>query len=259
MINALLLPLVAALAATATISLRADEVPSPRTRTSHIESVRTAETGLPRTDIARAQVWGISEIEWRRYTSLMQGIRGSLSPEIISPLEVLGIHARDEAERRRYAELWAQAMWEDAERILAFQRAYVEAGRRLYPGIPLIAPSRLPETDGQTAGLGPQDRVLFFTRPDCDSCDALLARLLGRIDRIAGIDVYLAGIVPGDDRAVRDWAAEHGIEPERVRTRKVTLNFEAGALAALTGGRGEIPALMRRRGEDLSVLSSAAL
>jgi len=105
MINALLLPLVAALAATATISLRADEVPSPRTRTSHIESVRTAETGLPRTDIARAQAWGISETEWRRYASLMQGIRGSLSPEIISPLEVLGIHARDEAERRRYAEL----------------------------------------------------------------------------------------------------------------------------------------------------------
>ena len=176
-----------------------------------------------------------------------------------SPVEVLGIHARDEAERRRYAELWAQAMWEDAERILAFQRAYVEAGRRLYPGIPLMDPSRLPEKDGPTAGLGPQDRVLFFTRPDCDSCDALLARLLGRIDRIAGIDIYLAGIDPGDDRAVRDWAAEYGIEPERVRTRKVTLNFEAGALAALTGGRGEIPALMRRRGEDLAVLSSAAL
>ena len=87
----------------------------------------------------------------------------------------------------------------------------------------------------------------------------MLARLLGRIDRIAGIDIYLADIDPGDDQAVRDWAAQQGIEPAWVRTRKVTLNFEAGALAALTGGRGEIPSLMRRRGEDLAVLSPAGL
>jgi integrating conjugative element protein (TIGR03759 family) len=189
----------------------------------------------------------------------MQGIRGSVSPATISPLEVLGIHARDEAERRRYAELWAQAMWEDAERILAFQRAYVEAGRRLYPGVPLIDPGRLPKKDEQSTGLEPQDRVLLFTRPNCDSCDALLARLLGRIDGVAGIDIYLAGIDPSDDRAVGDWAGQHGIKPEWVRTRKVTLNFEAGALAELTGGRGEIPTLMRRRGEDLTLLSPAGL
>jgi integrating conjugative element protein (TIGR03759 family) len=258
-INALLLPLVVALAAAPLSPSRADERPAPATQTALTETVRTDQTKLSRGDIARVQAWGVSETEWRRYQSLMQGIRGSVSPKTISPLEVLGIHARDEAERRRYAELWAQAMWEDAERILAFQRAYVEAGRRLYPAALLIDPDRLPETDEQTTGLEPQDRVLFFTRPDCDACEALLARLLGRIDRIAGIDIYFADIDPGDDQAVRDWAAQQGLEPEWVRTRQVTLNFEAGALAALTGGRGEIPTLMRRRGEDLAVLSPAEL
>ena len=44
-------------------------------------------------------------------------------------------------------------------------------------------------------------------------------------------------IHPGDDQAVRDWAARHGIEPAWVRKGKVTLNFEAGALAKLTDGR----------------------
>jgi integrating conjugative element protein (TIGR03759 family) len=258
-INALLLPLALALAATPLSPSRADDRPSPTTLTARTETVRTDQANLFRSEIARAQAWGLSQTEWRRYQTLMQGIRGSVSPDTISPFEVLGIHARDEAERRRYAELWAQAMWEDAERILAFQRAYVEAGRRLYPGVPLIDSSRLPEKDKQTTGLEPQDRVLLFTRPDCDACDAMLARLLGRIDRIAGIDIYLAGIDPGDDRAVRDWAGQHGIKPEWVRTRKVTLNFEAGALAALTGGRGEIPSLMRRRGEELAVLSPAGL
>ncbi|MCP4735247.1 MAG: TIGR03759 family integrating conjugative element protein, partial [Bosea sp.] len=169
MINVLLLPLVAALAATPLSPLRADEPPSPATQTARTETVRTDQTNLFRGDIGRAQAWGLSETEWRRYQSLMQGIRGSVSPATISPLEVLGIHARDEAERRRYAELWAEAMWEDAERILAFQRAYVEAGRRLYPDVPLIDSSRLPEKDKQTTSLGPQDRVLFFTRPDCEA------------------------------------------------------------------------------------------
>jgi integrating conjugative element protein (TIGR03759 family) len=258
-ISALFLPLVMVLAATAAPPVCAAEPPSQEIQTSRTEAVRTDQSDLSRSDINRAQSWGLSETEWRRYETLMQGIRGSVSPETISPLEVLGIHARDVAERRRYAELWAQAMWEDAERILAFQRAYVEAGRRLYPGVPLIDPRRLPEKEEQTTGLEPQDRVLFFTRPDCDPCDALLVRLLGRIERIAGIDIYLAGIDPGDDQAVREWAAQHGIDPEWVRARKVTLNFEAGALAKLTGGQGEIPTLMRRRGDDLAVLSPTGL
>ena len=123
--NAFLLPLLFALAPTAIRSAPADAVHAPQTGTSRIESVRTDETSLSRTDIDPARVWGLSKTEWRRYRSLMQGIRGSVSPATISPIEVLGIHARDDAERRRYAELWAQAMWEDAERILAFQRAYV--------------------------------------------------------------------------------------------------------------------------------------
>ncbi len=257
--NAYLLPLVFVLARTAIRSAPADAVPALQTETARMESVRTDETSLSRTYLDRARAWGLSETEWRRYQSLMQGIRGSVSPDTISPIEVLGIHARDGAERRRYAELWAQAMWEDAERILTFQCAYVEVGRKVYPGVQLIDPSRLPRNDDQAAGIQQEDRVLFFTRPNCAPCIALLARLLARIERIAGIDIYLAGIHPGDDQAVRDWAAKHGIAPDWVRARKVTLNFEAGALAELTDGQGEVPTLMRRRGEALAVLSPAAL
>ena len=64
-------------------------------------------TPLSPTDKARATIWDLSDTEWRRYRSLMDGIRGSISPATLSPIEVLGIHARDEAERRRYAERWA--------------------------------------------------------------------------------------------------------------------------------------------------------
>ena len=65
---------------------------------SQIERTPAKETRLSPTEAARAELWGLNETEWRRYLSLMQGIRGSISPGTISPIEVLGIHARDEAE-----------------------------------------------------------------------------------------------------------------------------------------------------------------
>lgn len=78
---------------------------------------------------------------------------------------MLGIHARDQDERRRYAEMWVRAMREDVSRILAFQHAYDEAGKRLYPNEQLIDPDHLPSAN-KTSSLQLGDRVLFFTRSD---------------------------------------------------------------------------------------------
>ena len=203
---------------------------------------------------ARAQTWNLSKTEWRRYRELMQGIRGSISPETISPIEVLGIHARDEAERQRFAEAWARAMREDVDRILAFQRAYDAAGKRLYPNEPLIDIDRLPGKTEETSVLQPTDRLLFFARPECPACDMLVGKLLKRIDDVSGIDIYLLGLAPGDDVAVRDWASAHQINPEWVRGRRITLNHDGGALDRLTSGRGEVPYILRRRGADVSQL-----
>lgn len=235
------------------------EVTDTQAKENDTSASASARNTLTPSDQARSRAWGLSTTEWQRYKLLMQGIRGSVSPPTIAPIEVLGIHARNTDERQRYAELWARAMREDVDRILAFQRAYDEAGRRLYPNEKIIDVGRLPEGDSDASALRPGDRVLFFTRPDCPACDALLNTLLKRIDTVAGIDVYIAGIEPGDDQAVRAWAVDHGIDPEWVRSRRVTLNHEAGVLDRLTQGKGEIPHLLRRRGEDLSALRASEL
>ena len=214
---------------------------------------------LSPTDKARATIWDLSDTEWRRYRSLMDGIRGSISPATLSPIEVLGIHARDEAERRRYAERWARLMREDAERILAFQHAYDQAWQQLFPAEPLIDLARLPDDKASDGALLPRDRVLFFTRPDCASCDVLLQQLLKRIDSVAGVDIYLIGLPRDDDTTVRDWAERQSIMPDWVRSRRVTLNHDGGALSELTQGKGQAPYLLRRRGDVLSVLSGSAL
>ena len=224
----------------------------------------TSETILERTPLteherARAGLWGLSAAEWQRYRTLMEGIRGSISPGTISPIEVLGIHARDEAERRKYAEQWAVMMREDAERILAFQRAYDAAGRLLYPDESLIDVARLPQQTDSGEGLSRTDRVLLFARPDCAACDARGGGGGGGGGGLDGIDIFLAGIPAGEEEAIRNWAVERGIRPEWVTARRVTLNFEGGALERVAPGREELPVLMRRRGGSVTPLSGSAL
>jgi integrating conjugative element protein (TIGR03759 family) len=214
---------------------------------------------LSPTERTQARAWELSDTQWRRYRQLMQGIRGSVSPDTISPIEVLGIHARSDDERRQYAEQWVRLMREDVDRILKFQHAYDAAGRRLYPNEPLIDPARLPGRSLNPDLLRPTDRVLLFLRSDCLSCDRVLRRLLGRIDRIAGVDIYLTDLDAGDDGAVRTWASQHQIRPEWVRRRQVTLNHDAGALGRLTQGQGETPYLLRRRGNALVPLAASDL
>jgi len=214
---------------------------------------------LSPTERTRARAWKLSDAQWRRYKALMQGIRGSISPATISPIEVLGIHARDDEERRQYAQLWTRLMREDVGRILAFQHAYDVAGKRLYPDEPLIDLDRLPSRTEKNDLLQSSDRVLLFVRTECPVCDQLLRKLLRRIDQISGIDIYLTDPAAGDDEAVRNWASRHQIRPEWVHDRRVTLNHDAGALEKLTEGQGVAPYLMRRRGRELTPLSVSNL
>jgi integrating conjugative element protein (TIGR03759 family) len=211
----------------------------------------------------RASQWGLDDTEWQRYQSLMQGIRGSLSPATLSPIEVLGIHARSREERHRYAERWATLMREDAERILAFQRAYDEAQQRLFADGRLIDVSALPVDSADQNTLTPvswrdTDRLLFFTATTCSACDAIFERTVSQVDQLAGIDVYLMDVAVGDESRIREWAASRGIDPNWVDQHKLTLNIDAGALnrVSLHTGQRErgLPVVILRREDDFTVV-----
>ena len=224
-----------------------------------------------------AKRWGLSTADWQRYRSLMQGIRGAVSPATLSPIEVLGIHARNNNERRQYAEQWAMMMRDDAERILAFQQAYDEAQQRLYADTPLIDVDKLArftankkasisrtKKSPNNAPLDGQDRVLFFTATECPACDALLERLLSKLSQIAGLDVYFLNVASDDDELIRQWARLRKIKPEWVQSQRVTLNRDAGVLDKLSESIGlpqqkidaqHSPVILRRRGDVLSPLS----
>ncbi|MBR5950721.1 MAG: hypothetical protein IKZ87_04730 [Actinomycetaceae bacterium] len=111
-----------------------------RTQTGGTQAAATQNSWTRLTDHDRllAQIWGLTEEEMERAKVLLQGPRRSFSVENLSPIEALGIHARTEAERRKYAEMFARAFHQDVERSLAWQRAYTDAMNRLYPNEPVI-------------------------------------------------------------------------------------------------------------------------
>src|SRR3546814_20575381 len=76
-----------------------------------------------------ARDWGLGTEEWTRYVELMDGPLGIYSPNL-DPLSALGVEARSDEERRRYAELQVQAEARRVEKLLAYKRAYDDAWRR---------------------------------------------------------------------------------------------------------------------------------
>lgn len=208
------------------------------------ETRTMASTARPLTDArddeARAREWGLRAEEWSRYQTLMHGPLGIYSPNL-DPLTALGIEARSEDERRRYAELQVQAEARRVQKTLDYQRAYDAAWQRLYPNQQRVVLQGGPATGG--SGTAEPGRIALFVKEDCAACDQRVQQL-----QSAGtpVDVYLIGS-RGDDERIRRWARRAGIDPAKVRARTITLNHDGGRWLSL-GASGDLPAVMREVG-----------
>ncbi|WP_454693384.1 TIGR03759 family integrating conjugative element protein [Achromobacter aegrifaciens] len=182
-------------------------------------------------DDRAASDWGLQPQEWARYRELMDGPLGIYSPNL-DPLSALGIEARTDEERRRYAELQVQVEARRVEKLLSYQRAYDEAWQRLNPGMQRV---NLPD-DKPGAGAG-RGRMAVFVKDGCAACGQLVQRLQSSG---AEFDLYMVGSRQ-DDARIRDWAKRAQIDSARVRGGSITLNHDGGRWLSL-GLPGDLPA-----------------
>lgn len=183
-----------------------------------------------------AHDWELEVDEWTRYRALMQGPLGIYAPHL-DPLTALGIEARTDEERRRYAELQVRAEARRVEKMLAYQRTYDAAWKRLYPTLQRVELSRMPTAMDASE---PPGRLAVFVKDSCPPCDQRVRQL-----QAAGsaFDIYMVGSRQ-DDARIRQWAAKAGIAPASVRAGVITLNHDAGRWLA-TGLPGDLPAVVR--------------
>jgi len=183
-----------------------------------------------------AREWGLQPQEWARYQELMEGPLGTYSPNL-DPLSALGIEARTDEERRRYAELQVQVEARRVEKLLAYQRAYDEAWQRLNPGMQRV---NLPDDKPGTAAARGSGRTAVFVKDGCEACGQLVQRLQSSG---TAFDLYMVGSRQDDGR-IRDWAKRANVDPARVRSGTITLNHDGGRWLSL-GLPGDLPAVVR--------------
>ncbi|AZC90181.1 TIGR03759 family integrating conjugative element protein [Pseudomonas carnis] len=190
-----------------------------------------------RSDEQQAEDWGLLAEDWARYRQLQQGPLGVYSPNL-DPLTALGIEARNDEERRRFAELQVRAESARVTKELAYQRAYDQAWKRLYPTLQMVTLTAA--ANSSPVRLQGNGRLALFIEDNCIACNLQVKKL-----QAAGreFDLYMVGS-DNDDARLRQWAQRVALDPRSVRERRVTLNHDAGRWASL-GVAGDLPALVR--------------
>ncbi len=213
-----------------------DVIPdNSHSRQQAVDYTRTKNQAVDEDKVQRQQ-WALSETDWTRYKTLMQGIRGSISPANISPLEVLGTHARTDAERKKYAEQWVRMRHEDVERILAFQAAYDAADARLYPDEQFIDTVKLGLNQNNPV-FQSGDRVLVFVKiENCFECDRVIEKIISnKMAKSLQIDIYFTDTrSEKENDKIKAWAIQHHIDRDHLKKKRITLNHDKGTLYKLT-------------------------
>ncbi len=229
------------------IALDAAQVQTTPLTTMQRSAANQVTTITESVQFERSQ-WQLSETEWQRYRVLMQGIRGSVSPQSLSPLEVLGIHAQTEQERKHYAKRWAQVLREDVERTLAFQRAYTQATLELYGNAPFFdehllasltaASKAAANSDNNPNALYDGDRLLVFIKATaCQACQVIAKQVLAlSAHKKVQVDFYFTDTRESQDNPlIIAWAKQQQLEPQRLAAKTVSLNHDNGTHLKVSG------------------------
>lgn len=222
---------------------------------------RESETKLTESttdDVGAPEFWGLDHNEWVRYQELKSGVRAHLSVDTISPLEVLGIHATSERERKKYAQRWARIVYEDAKQVLEFQRAFDDAMRAITEDEPLIDIVRLPHGTSESQILEGSDRLILFVETDCAVCTDLVPSILGAVPANVPLDIYFlqnGGV--NDPQSINAWILEHGLVEYVNTNRIVTFNNDGGLLTRLFPRAKRYPILISIEKEQAKLVDLA--
>lgn len=182
----------------------------------------------------QASHWGITEQEWQRFEEIKKGPRGHWSPNL-DPLTTLGIEAETDAERQKYAELQVKMEFERVEKELAYQRAYTAAFKRLYPNRLPVENLGKPKATNSSMSMATSQRFSVFIKQNCAACNKHVKDLQ---KTNASFDIYMVDS-NNDDSAIRKWATNVGINPQKVLSKSITLNH--GSKLWKTVGNDSIP------------------
>ncbi len=191
---------------------------------------------LTQTQLHQATVWGLRKQDEKRYVRLMQNRSGLYwKGSKLSPVEILGINARNPAERKRFAFVYAKQLQEKMAKELAWQFATSQAKAEVNKGLPLIRPfnvRRFSPYNYHAVGLKPGDQLFLLTRLNL-SVRRVVSTLLADIQSQKNITLNLYFVGSPSRRGLQDWANHQSIPVGLVKKHVVTINTNPGPFRRL--------------------------
>lgn len=166
--------------------------------------------------------WKITEEEYLRFQDIKKNTpRGYYTPE--NPLIYLGMEAKSESEKKRYAMKVAQLEWENWQKVEAFKKAIQEASVILYGQGDIIDLDKAEKFKSHLASVnkkyhgdkgdeneGKLVKVLFVDN-ECIKCTDVFSVLYKELlmGDIKGVEVAFSGSMT--DFSIKKWATELNI------------------------------------------------
>ncbi|WP_270820020.1 hypothetical protein [Aeromonas sp. Y311-2] len=210
-------------------------------------------------DIRQSQAWGMSQTEWMEYKRLMSTGQNAAyyanKPEL-TPLMVMGINAKTDYERTRFAKLSVDMERERLTKEIKFDEAVNQYIKTLIPTHPVwmrdderrawakrnaVAGINSTKASGKenTLAVPIKDTrtVAYVDAANCDSkCVGFIKGLAGRSTKLNRLDLFVLNAGTDDD--LLSFARKAGISSRLLSDARATVNYDSGYYARLKPAPG---------------------
>jgi len=173
-----------------------------------------------------AKVWNLTLDEEKRYVFLMQN-RSKIYYQGLrqTPLDILGLNARNEAERNHFAELAAIQEAQKVSKNIAWNNAFYKAYNKVFANVPVVGdfdPSPYSPYAHKPVQLNQGETLYLFIKTD-DAVKAILLTLTEAIENTPDTHLHLM-FLETDDLSIQLWANKNQIPQHLVNSGHISLN-----------------------------------
>lgn len=222
----------------------------------HDEVVEERTEPLNELQLHQAKVWDLTEIEERRYLDLMRS-KSSVYYEGLrmTPVDILGLNARDDGERTHFAELAARHEAQKVAQNIAWNNAFYQSYNQLFKDIPVVGnfdPSPYSPYAHHPIQLHEGEQLYLFIKPE-DAVTSILLQLTEALNQTPNTQLHLL-FLNMDNEAIQLWANQHQLPMDLVSSKSLTLNPGQQQYEALQLEHKETPLLLLAQGKESRVV-----
>lgn len=222
----------------------------------HDEVIEEKEFQLSDAQKHEAKVWNLDETEEKRYLQLMQSRSGIYYKDLrMTPVDILGLNARDDVEREHFAELAATQEAQKVAQNIAWNNAFYKAYNQLFKEVPVVGdfdPSPYSPYAHLPIQLKAGETLFLFIRPD-DATTTILLQLIDVIQRTPNTQLNLL-LLDMDKTTIQLWANQNQIPISLVTSQQITLNPGNQQYDGLKLDNKQTPLLLLANGKTSQVV-----